>query len=95
MLITRKLLRLSDPSKPTSPRQTYVLTDEGFTLLEDRKKGLFTDQDASGSQLGPSATDQARPFSAELDPSPTDQAAASAGNLVTPAVTELSEPNNR
>lgn len=65
-LVAQGVLRLSDPTKPTSPRQTYVLTDAGFDLLEAKKKGLFTDQ--------------------------ADQPA---GNLITPAVTKPSEPDNR
>lgn len=93
-LVTHGVLRLSDPTKPTSPRQTYVLTDAGFELLEDKKKGLFTEQAApvSGAateqasttaRLGHSATDQVSPKSPKLGPSPTDQATASTGNLVT------------
>jgi hypothetical protein len=85
-LVTHGVLRLSDPTKPTSPRQTYVLTDAGFALLEDKKKGLFTEQASTTARLVHSPTDQATPSTGNLV---TDQADRPAGNLVTPAVTKL------
>jgi ATP-dependent DNA helicase RecG len=69
VLIARNFIRLSDPTKPTSPRQTYVTTDAGISLLADKKRGLF---------IEPSPA----PMSGQLDPSSREQAATQADQLV-------------
>lgn len=76
VLISRNLIRLSDPTKPTSPRQTYVLTDAGFSILADKKKGLFSDPSPSPApgQLDPSRREHAATSAGQLDPSPREQA---------------------
>jgi len=76
VLISRNLIRLSDPTKPTSPRQTYVLTDAGFNILADQKKGLFSEPSPSPApgQLDPSRREQAATPAGQLDPSRREQA---------------------
>ena len=61
-LVAQQLIRLSDPTKPTSPRQTYVLTDAGFAILADKERGLFAPQAApmDPAKLSPSGTTASR-----------------------------------
>lgn len=76
VLVAQQLIRLSDPTKPTSPRQTYVLTDAGFVILADKKRGLFAPQAAPAApdKLSPSGRDQAAAHPPKLSPSGRDQA---------------------
>ena len=46
-LVAEKLIRLSAPSNPTSPRQAYVLTETGLALLTIKKRGLCGQQNAA------------------------------------------------
>jgi ATP-dependent DNA helicase RecG len=46
-LVAEKLVCLSDPANPTSPRQAYVLTEAGLALLANTKKGLLSRQAAT------------------------------------------------
>ena len=54
----------------------YVLTEAGFSILADRKKGLFGEPSpiAAPGQLDPSRREQAATPAAQLDPSPREQA---------------------